>query len=186
MNKKELPEELVVRQSFWKQFKLFIMGIFMVIVSFILFMAGIAGVSTKQNYSDSILVLVIGLIGLIFFGSCFGFITLRLLKPKAILIVNQNGIYEHTSGISMGMIRWHEISKIYATNAAGQSYVGIELNRQDQMIEALPKMKQNLIRANLKLGYPPVLITLNSADLKMGSVEFSEVLNHYKEKYSIV
>lgn len=149
--------EMIVKQKQSKQVKLLLMAILMVAASF--FCARF-----RLNTPFWRLFQIVGVVGVVFFGFCLVFITMRLIRPKTILIVNGEGVTDCSSAISTGFLPWRDIAGVEVTDMAGQRFVSIRLHDVDAYLEAVPALKATAVKANLALGYPPVSITLQTAD----------------------
>lgn len=163
-------KEIVIRRSFKKQLNLTFMATLMVLLSLFVFV--MAPEITGNNILLG-LMMAVGFVGVIFFSICLIYIIYRLLKAKDILKIDKNGFLDKSSFISGGYILWDDVKSISGYTSMGQKYIGVELKDGGKFLKSLPMVKRVLLKLNLKLGYPTVLINLNSS-----KVDYSETLTN--------
>ncbi|SHH04399.1 hypothetical protein SAMN02745245_00440 [Anaerosphaera aminiphila DSM 21120] len=162
-------KEIVIRRSFKKQLNLTFMATLMVLLSFFVFL--MAPEIAHSNTFIS-LIMAVGFVGVIFFSICLIYIIYGLLKSKDILKIDKNGFLEKSSFISGSYILWADVKSIVGYTSMGQKYIGVELKDSEKFLKSLPIIKRVLLKLNLKLGYPTILINLNSS-----KVDYSETLS---------
>ena len=88
------------------------------------------------------------------------------------LIVNDKGIYDNASGISVGFIPWNDIVEIKETVVINQSFVNIVVKNPDKYIETQKNIfKRKLVQINYNffgtvIAIPSVSINSEFNDLK--------------------
>jgi hypothetical protein len=162
-------EDVVIRQSKRKLIKLIVLNIFILAICLLCILIG--------TFEHELFPLVIGIIGLTFFGFCFLFFIQRLMRPKEILIINDNGIIDHSSATSIGAVSWEEIDSFYRRNILSNSFICVKLKDENQTLSRLKPWKIRLLKLNTPVGCEPVSITLDTAD-----AEFTSVLNTLQRK----
>ena len=173
-----MQEEIKIAQNQKKQFGLFLMAIIMVAASIFVFFSDV------EIIGGEIIGKIIGLVGILFFGFCLIFIAKRLFNPKDILIINENGIMDNSTAISLGFIAWSEIKSMYKKKMFTQEFLCIDILNYEERIKGMLFIKRLLIKANKKMGYSPISITLQST--KHTVDEVLEVINKYREKHLIL
>ena len=102
------------------------------------------------------------LIGFVFFGYAFYYLSKRTKDGVTLLCVDENGVTDNSSAIGFGFMPWSDIEDIFLTDFMGQTFIDLRLRNPDYYIEKLPAWKQSMIKANLKMGMQAVSITLNA------------------------
>ena len=64
-------------------------------------------------------------VGLVFFGGGGLYVTYRLLANKPALLIDAQGIIDHSNLIAIGRIEWNEISAVRPTTYMGQEMLSI-------------------------------------------------------------
>lgn len=151
--------EMIIKQNLKKQLTLAILAIIMVLPSVFIIIADTNGARKFINR-------IVGTFGFIFFGVCLIFLIKRLIKPKNILVINDKGIEDNSSAISLGFIPWDSIEEVYLSQVVTERFICININNIDERLNELSFVKRTLIKINLLFGYAPVSITLNSTKYK--------------------
>lgn len=152
-----MGNEFVVYQSKVKQIGLSLLGIMMVIASLAVFFAGLA----DKQY----VMILIGGISFAFFGFCEIAIVKQVIKGKKVVVLTSEGFYDYSSALSTKgrMISWSDVSRIEDTNMVGQEFVSVFLKEPEKFLEQLSSMQRTAVKANIKLGFGEINITLQSA-----------------------
>lgn len=122
------------------------------------------------------------IIALFFFGFATCFFIFRTIVNKDLIVVDENGIMDNTSAVSLGFIEWNDILdiKISSVTVEGQSqgFISIILSDEDKYLNRVSPLKKPIILANMKLGYSAANISLNSSGVSLD--EFYKKLIEYK------
>lgn len=122
-------------------------------------------------------------------GSILGGINLiwklwRFIRPRPLLVANQDGLGDYSTTSSLGFIPWEEIGSIALFTAHGERFVGVELPRIRELLEnegnRYTAAQKNTVKSNLSLHYPPMLIHLAAAGQDPSSM--ADFLKDYQEK----
>jgi hypothetical protein len=121
---------------------------------------------------------IMGLFGIYFFSR-------KLFDSKPGLVIDENGIYDHTSAFNFGFIPWTDISQI-GENSAGiaakQRFVMIILINPDKYIQREKSfLKRKLLSANAGTYGSPVHISANG--LKTSHDDLLQLLTDEFNKY---
>lgn len=156
-------EDMVIKQNQNKQFKLVLLGLVMAAISVFVLIMGV-------NESD-IRFTIIGGIGTMFFGACFAIIIRRFLKPTDILIVDRNGITDHSTATSVGFISWEDIKDIFITRCLSQRSISIKLKNTSKLLShmTLTRSIYNRLNARVSSG-AQISITLQSTDVDINEI----------------
>ena len=115
--------------------------------------------------------------GFLFFGYGFIFFLLRVIKSGEMLVVDEHGVTDFTSAISLGFIPWSDIENAYIGGAMNNRFIELTLKNEAEYLSDLPLLKKLFILANKKLGYQVVCITLNTTSHSPDEV--LEIINKY-------
>lgn len=162
--------EIIIKQSFSKQLKLTILAVLM------------TGVSIFVLMHNKIFYKIIGITGTFFFGFCLIVIFVRLVNPRAVLIINEKGFTDNCASFSfsnIGFIPWESVNKIYISSLLTQKYISVEINGIEKYLSS--KYHKIMINTNSALGYPGVTISLNSTDEKCENV--IKIMQEYLDTY---
>lgn len=95
--------------------------------------------------------ILVGGFGVLFFGYAFFYILSRFLFPKGALIINEEGIIDHTNAIgSKKIIRYEDMkeAKLEMINSGPQ--IGINLTNEQDYLDRLPWLKRKASEINKK------------------------------------
>lgn len=124
----------------------------------------------------------IGTISILFFGLT-GFIGLKkLFDKKSGLIIDENGITDHSSATSVGLIEWNDISEIKIKRILSTKHLLIEVKNPAKYIETEKNsLKAKLLQSNRRISGTPISITSNT--LKCDFSELKKLIETEFEKY---
>ena len=131
---------------------------------------------------NPMMVKLIGLIGIFFFGAV-GIFGIKKLSDKRVgLTMDKHGITDHTNGGSIGLIKWKDISKISTKQIMSTKFLLIEVKNPEVYIKkAENEMKAKLMRTNMKVYGTPLSIT--SAALKCNFDELENLVRTSFKKH---
>lgn len=146
-------------------------------ISFIFVVIGALLIVSSSSWSqgDGLLFKTIGIITLIIFGLCFIYYINVLINRKPALIVSEKGIFDDSSFIGAGLVRWEEIESLDFVNFSGQLFLGIKtydpnliVNRSKGVRRILNKLNKGLVEAQVNI---PVKILSCSTDELIEEIE---------------
>ncbi|MDE6469983.1 MAG: hypothetical protein K2L19_03055 [Eubacterium sp.] len=123
-----------------------------------------------SNIIITIIFKLILLFGTIFMGYGAVYFAKRIKRKKPILVVNDKGITDHTSAISVGFIPWDDIERIYIGSQQGNKFIELQIKDEEKYLSNMSFIKKKTVMANKKLGHQIVLITLNSTGIAPESI----------------
>lgn len=127
---------------------------------------------------------IIGVISILFFGFVAVFIFKKLLDKKAGLIINQKGIIDNSSGLSIGLILWSDIQGIETIKVNNQKFIMLILkNPQNYLDKVTNKLKRKGMEVNCKWYGSPISISANTLQINHKDLYtlLSEKMKQYKE-----
>lgn len=169
-------KKIVIKQSTSKQLLYVLLSIIMTATSVYVFS------SSRLLFGIKYMNKIIGIAGIIFFGVGSIILLKGFINPKDILIIDQDGITDNSSNVSIGFVPWNEIKSVYLENIGNDDFISIDLENFEEKLEKLPLYKRKAINANLKLGYSPILINVHLTKYK--PVEVLDIIRKYKDVYS--
>ena len=148
-----MEEIFVVYQSKMKQVGLVFLGMMMVLASLIILFIG------KPLFT------VFGIIGLLFFGYAEYYLIKQLIVGKKLVVLTEAGFYDYSSALATKemLISWEEVSHVEETEMVNQTFVSVYLKHPEQLLVNLSKVQKTGIKANVKMGFGEINMTLQSA-----------------------
>jgi hypothetical protein len=111
---------------------------------------------------NPVFLLFIGSASVLFFGFCAVFFSIKLFDKKQGLIINQKGIIDNSSGLSVGLVLWSDIQKIEIITVNNQKFIMFILKKpQDYLNKITNQLKRKGMEINLKLYGAPISISAN-------------------------
>ena len=99
-------------------------------------------------------VIITSYVGIPFSGLCLIYAVYRLLMPKPVVVISDEGIFDNASAVGAGMLRWEEIADVFAYDFMGQRMLGIipvneevVLGRQSRLKRVMAKMNKGIAAA---------------------------------------
>lgn len=117
-------------------------------------------------------VLVAGIAAILFFGLCAIFITKKVLSKKFGLVINDMGINDNSSGTSVGLIEWADITGMSKLEIASSKVLMIHTAVPEKYINrARNIIAKKAMTANHKMYGSPLSISSNSLKIKFTDLE---------------
>ncbi|WP_124058092.1 STM3941 family protein [Vaginisenegalia massiliensis] len=147
----------IVYRSKIKQLGFASLTLSIALVFFLVFIAG-----CKEFSFTSILM---GLIGLAFFGGGTYYLVKQITKSKELVILNEAGFYDFSTSISPAnnLIGWDNVRRIEKVNMINHSFVSVYLKRPEEVLDLLSSEKQKAIIENTSKGFGEININLQNA-----------------------
>lgn len=122
-----------------------------------------AAYSERMHPIEKVLLVVVGLISILFFGFAGISISRKFTDPSPGLIIDEYGVTDNSSGLSSGFIHWENIAQVNSINMVNQQFVVIILYDPEEIIDHYTKtLSKMAARKNLQLSGSPVNISANS------------------------
>ena len=142
-----------------------------------------AAIRSHRRFNDPLYVHGLGLVGIIFFGSCGLYAFKKLFDNKAALILNNSGIVDNASGVSAGFIPWSEILGAEIFEIQKQKMLIIKVRDPQKYIARGSSLKQKLNKANYRMVGSPISIPSNTLKIKFS--ELASLFDQYHRKYGV-
>jgi hypothetical protein len=138
-------------------------------------------IAINYNYKslefDFFLVFIASYLGVPFFILSLIFSLDRLIWPKPIIIINNEGIYNKASWVGVGLIKWEEIERIFLSYFLRQRFIGIVPKDLNCIFNRIGKIKKFILKINKAGINAPMIISEGGLDCSI------EELLKYIEKY---
>jgi len=125
---------------------------------------------SEELFSSPLISITVAFIGIIFFGSCGVYGLVKFFDTKPGLIINSTGITDNSSGVSAGLILWHEITGISVKEMHSQKFLTIEVTDPQKYIARGNFIKRMFNAANLKFYGSPIQISSTSLKTDFNSL----------------
>lgn len=121
---------------------------------------------------NPIVIKVISIFSILFFGAVGVFVFKKLFDKKPGLIIDAHGITDNSSGVSVGLIEWKDITNIVTDQVMSTKFLLIELKDPEKYIaKAKSGMKAKIMRANMKSYGTPLSISSNTLKYNFKKLE---------------
>lgn len=126
-------EKVIIKQNQKNQFRLCIISLILILVCIF------DTIRNENNIVVNILIKCIGIIGILFFNICFIIIFKDFIKPRPLLIADEEGILIKSN--KNFIIPWNEIEFIGSTGLLNQRFLGINLKADSKSLKKIAKIK---------------------------------------------
>ena len=141
-------------------------------------------IASQRKFNNPSLVYGLGIVGIAFFGAC-GYIGIKkLFQQTPGLVLNAEGIFDNSSGVSAGLVPWSDISGIYEYAIGQQKFIAILVVDPDKYINRGNALRRMTNKANMKMSGTPINISANS--LKLTYPELLAAITEYFQFYQVV
>ena len=115
---------------------------------------------------EDIPIIICAVIILAFFGFATNFMIKKLKDKTPGIIIDQKGVHDNTSGVSVGLISWNDIENIRIENVLSSKFIVIDVKNPDDYLEKIksPLMKR-AAKTNVNLVRSPLTISANSLEI---------------------
>lgn len=165
-----MAPKIVIPLSKAKTF-LSLLGALLFVVAGVFFMLTPATFATTARPS-TLLIQIIGLASVLFFGLCLVFIVKSLFDTKPGLILDEYGITDNSSASSIGLIEWKDIAGIETIQIASTKLLMIYTHQPEKYIQ---RAKNGLMRTVMQTNYKsygsPISIASTALNIKFRDLE---------------
>lgn len=135
-------------------------------------------------FSSDFFAILIGLFSIIFFGWGFIILIKRIFTSHSLLIVDEQGMTDHSSALALGFVPWEDIENIQLRHMLNQTFISVSVKDQEAYLAKMSTLQRNATKANLKMGYPLINITLNTTGKNPRTVyqEIEDQFGHFYRK----
>ncbi|MFI2856688.1 STM3941 family protein [Paenibacillus sp. JSM ZJ436] len=164
-------EDIVI---YGKPGKLFIISLGFVLIGILMMVIG------QSEEADAFILIAVGIVSTLVFGLCMLYFLMRLIKPRPALVIDLEGLTDHSSYVNGGRIRWEEIEDIVLYSYMNQHMIGIQLKDAEGYVSSHKGLKRLLIRMNKNMASADVSIMKQSVSENLEKV-YLILLKHWKQ-----
>jgi len=114
-------------------------------------------------FQNIILIRIIGVVCVVFFGLCGLFILRKLGDKKAAFIISNEGVTDRTNATSIGFILWADVVAIRETAVINQKFVTIDVKDPEYYINLQTSLvKRKLMQINYQQYGSLISISANA------------------------
>tara|TARA_R110002096_G_scaffold410542_1_gene610295 strand:- start:1297 stop:1848 length:552 start_codon:yes stop_codon:yes gene_type:complete len=115
---------------------------------------------------------IIGVVGIVFCGTTGVFFIKKLFDKKVGLIIDEKGITDNSSALSIGLIEWKDINGIELTQVNSIKFLRIGVKNPEEYIsKAKNGIKAKIMKINMNMYGSPIYITSNSLKYNFEELE---------------
>ena len=170
-------QEIIIRISKTKILGLFGLSLCFVILG--IWIAFYAPDVKVEILNSDLLKKSVGFLSILFFGFMGVLILKKLFENKIAIRISSEGIYEYSTVINNGLIKWENIEKIEPIKVYTQKFIRIIVNNPQDFIS---RQKNILIRKNIQVSQnkygSPIQISTNGLN-----ISFDELYNLLNEEF---
>ncbi|GGF90171.1 hypothetical protein GCM10010912_39180 [Paenibacillus albidus] len=141
--------------------------------------AGVWMISLYLEGGESILIALVGLVCTVFFGACLLYIIKMMFDRGPAVILDEQGVTDHSSFTSGGTIRWDEIENLELFHLSGQKMIGIQLKDPQAYLANQRGFKGWLMRVNHRMVDAPVNIAQAALPIPLEQL-YEEMLRRWE------
>lgn len=101
------------------------------------------------------------------------FVIVKLSGSKMGLVINEDGIEDFAGGLSIGLVKWGNITAFSTKKHVGNTFILVHVNNEDEILQSLGKVKRRLLKENMATFKTPVAIS--STMLKPSATEIVQL-----------
>lgn len=179
-------EDIIIKSKFQKKIIFLISSLIFVIIGY--FSIGIAigeqGLKNGLNLKGGV-IFCVGVLCILFFGySAFYFA--KSLKDNIALKITDEGIYENTSSIKWGLIKWEDVEEIKLRKYLFNTYIEIRVRNVEDYTKRLSPISKFFQKGNDKLGFEIAISTnILDYDTNMLLIQLQNYFDYTKQKQKI-
>lgn len=169
-------EELVIYPSPRKLF-----GLCAASIIFVLIGGGMFAVGLNEEELP-VPVIAVGLVCVLFFGSCLIYLLYRLLNKKPSVVLDDQGMMDDSSYIGGGRLRWDQIEEIMMYDFMGQRFIGLKLADTQAFLTQQSGLKKMLMKLNRGMVKAPVNISQQGVAMPLGEL-YVQMVERWRSAY---
>ena len=128
------------------------------------------------NYNP-LLLQIIFISTVIFFGLCCTYAIIKLFDKKPGLVINDSGIFDNSSAMRAGLIKWENITNVYVSEIFKQQFLTIEVNNTEELLLNQSGLRKLIMRWNKDFFNSPIQIS--SITLECSLEELYEIIKRH-------
>ncbi|CEJ71598.1 hypothetical protein BN1195_03947 [Chryseobacterium oranimense G311] len=132
-------------------------------------------------FRNSFFIRIAGILAMLFFGFSFFLLLKSFLTKDFNLIINEVGIINNSSYVSVGLIKWEDITSIEKATVMSTSFLLINVKSPQKYINACNGLGKKILKANFKTYGTP--ISISSSTLSYNFDELEKVITKFYNEY---
>lgn len=138
-------------------------------------------VAWTEGGIEAILLALLALVTLLFFGAAALFLLRPLVARSPGLILNQDGFIDYSSALAAGFVPWEEVAEIGSSSHRGNQFISVVLNDPHQYIASQNLFRRGVMSMNKVFFRTPIQISTNVLDISFPKLQ--NLFREYKSKY---
>lgn len=123
-------------------------------------------------FSSLMVIKVLGIISVLFFGIIAGILVRKLSDGKPGLIINNQGITDNSSGVSAGLVLWTDVEEIKVSQVMSQKFLMVIVKNPEYYLDKVSNpLKRNMMKLNFKSYGSPISISANALQIDFDDLE---------------
>lgn len=114
--------------------------------------------AAMQTRFPPFLIRLAGFVTVLFFGGTFAFSIKKFFDKKPGLIIDEKGIIDNTSGVSIGLIEWKSITGFRSKQIMSTRILLIDTNDPEKFVAKASGLKARIMRTNYNMYGTPLAI----------------------------
>lgn len=138
----------------------------------------------SQDKFNPLILQAIGFVSVVFFGAIAIFGSKKLFTASAGVVIDEKGIIDNSSGVSIGLIEWKDIKGITTTNIMSNHFLLIHVSNPEKYLARANKAKAKIMTANMKMVGTPISISPNTLQCNVAELEqtITTAFENYKNQ----
>lgn len=135
-----------------------------------------------DRFNSPLLVRVVGILGMLFFGICLVSFIKAMCDKKVVIGIDSRGITDNSSGTSVGLIEWGDITGFGRASVASNKFLVIHVSDPQKYLARLNNpFVRNAAESNMKMIGSPITISSQILTCKLEELEsaFLKAFEHY-------
>lgn len=126
----------------------------------------------KNIEVDRILIALMGLLAVLFFGAIAVTSLKKCLAKEAGLVINNKGLIDRSSGASAGFVPWSDIAQIQSTVVMNQKFLLVFLHHPtDYIVRQSNYLKRKIMQWNYQQYGAPIAISAKALSVDFIALE---------------
>lgn len=139
--------------------------------------------SSNPSFGNPILIFILGLASVLFFGLVAVTIFRKFSDKKPGLVISRHGITDNSSGVSAGLIPWTDIQEIKTSQVMSQKFIMFIVSNPEEYLDKVTNpIKRNAMKMNYKTYGSPISISSNALKTNFDELQklLEDKMNEYK------
>lgn len=134
---------------------------------------------TSSDTNDSILSGVIGILSILFFGLCFCYSLVKMIKKEPSFVINEDGFVDASSYTAGGAVAWKDVENIFMYELMGQKMIGVKLRDEKAFLDRQNGMKRKLMTVNSNMADATISVAQSSLTMPLDQL-YIMMMRHWR------